>query len=89
MVADISPWFQFYVTFFSIVGDDVDRFFFLINSGNDTNRTVYPPTIEIIFDEDDLCTGFEYKLLWSRQTAFRKISFDNSFKSNGFSGELC
>ena len=32
----------------AVIGDDVYRFFFLVDTGNHSDGTVYPPAVEII-----------------------------------------
>ena len=80
---------RFDVTFFPIISDDVECFFYLIEPTYYTDSAVYPAAVEIILDKYDLCTRFQYKFTRSGQTAFGKVTSDFSPEGNSVSGQFC
>ena len=57
-IANVFPVLRLDVTFFPIISDDIERFFYLIETTDYTDSAVYPAAVEIILDKYDLCTGF-------------------------------
>ena len=88
-IANVFPVLRLDVTFFPIISDDIERFFYLIESTDYTDSAVYPAAVEIILDKYDLCTRFQHKLTRSGQTAFGKVAGDFSPEGNSVSGQFC
>ena len=85
-IADIFPVFRLDVTFFSIIGDDVESFFYFIEAADYANSTIYPAAVEVIFDKDNLSSRFQHQLARCGQATFREISRDFTPEGNRVTG---
>ena len=61
-VAAVIPLLRLHVALYPVVGDDLEGFVFFVEAADYAYGAVHPAMVEVILNEDDLCSRFQYQL---------------------------
>ena len=83
-VAHVAPHFAGDFHFGSVFHDDVDMAVLFVYGRNGTQSSVYPTFVLVVFDENDLCAGFEFQFHQRGERTFRELALYFAFKECAF-----
>ena len=86
-IAHVGPTVALHLVFISILGDNPDDAFFLVDGFHDAKRAVYPAVVHVVFDENDMGSGLDVEFLGGGEATLGEIIRDGAFKHGGLSGK--
>ena len=86
-IAHVSPAVAFHLVFVSILGDNPDDAFFLVDGFHDAQRAVHPTAVHVVLDKDDVGSGLDVKLLGRGEAALGKVVLDDALEHSWLTGQ--
>ena len=86
-IAHVSPTVALHLVFISILGDNPDDAFFLVDGFHDAQRAVHPAAVHVVLDEDDVGSRLDVKLLGRGEAALGKVVLNDTLEHCRLTGQ--
>ena len=88
LIPHVAPPFALHIVSVSVFGDYIEHATFLVDAFDYSQGAVYPATVFVVFDEDDLCTWLDFHFHGGGKAVFWKFALHLAFEYSGFTGQL-